>query len=87
MRMRDLNLDASTFEQRGRFVLPRASRELTAPKQAQTVSKGGAMSDDHRGTHYGANDEPGDEVEAHGNRAGLNDEAGDEVEGHGNRVG
>jgi hypothetical protein len=44
------------------------------------------MSEELRGSHYGASDEPGDEVEGHGNRAGLTDEA-DEVEGHGNRAG
>jgi hypothetical protein len=50
------------------------------------------MSDEQRGTHYGANDEPGDEVEAHSNRVGnprfgANDEPDDEVEAHVNRAG
>ena len=38
---------------------------------------------------YGANDEPGDEVEGHGHKAGANDEASDddEVEGHVHRAG
>jgi len=38
---------------------------------------------------YGANDEPGDEVEGHGRRVGANDEPtkDEEVEGHGRRVG
>jgi hypothetical protein len=45
------------------------------------------MSEELRGSHYGANDEPGDEVEAHGSHYGQNDEAGDEVEGHGSRAG
>ena len=61
---------------------------MTAPKRRNGLLKGGAMSEELRGSHYGANDEPGDEVEAHGNRAGLTDEADDdEVEGHANRVG
>ena len=47
------------------------------------------MSDEQRndGPHYGANDEPGDEVEAHGPHYGANDEQGDEVEGHRTRAG
>src|SRR5215468_9407996 len=61
----------------GRFVVPGASSELTAPKRGATDSQGGAMSDELRG-HYGAND---DDVEGHGH-FGANDE-GDEVEGHG----
>src|SRR5262249_61497147 len=72
----------------GRFVVPGASSELTAPKRGATDSQGGAMSDELRG-HYGAND---DDVEGHGHfgandeqrgHYGANDE-GDEVEGHGN---
>src|SRR5215468_548940 len=71
----------------GRFVVPGASSELTAPKRGATDSQGGAMSDELRG-HYGAND---DDVEGHGHfgandeqrgHYGANDE-GDEVEGHG----
>src|SRR5690348_16699827 len=71
----------------GRFVGPDTSRGMTAPKRRNGLLKGGAMSEELRGSHYGANDEPGDEVEAHGSHYGQNDEAGDEVEGHGNRAG
>jgi hypothetical protein len=34
------------------------------------------------GQRVSANDEPGDEVEAHGQRVSANDEPEDEVEGH-----
>ena len=40
------------------------------------------MSDEQRNPRWGENEEPGDEIEAHGPHYGANDEAGDEVDGH-----
>jgi hypothetical protein len=41
----------------------------------------------HASQRYGANDEPGDEVEGHASHVGQSDEADDEVEGHARRAG